>query len=105
MEEAGAKLTMPVPVAGRVQAETADTDDDSCTESWTRQAGGPDHGSSKASHLDPMSILLDPRAHPTKRPNPRSLERRARVPSPGFGVRGDRGGDNESFGYNRQPEP
>ena len=56
VEEAGADLSVPMPVAGGVQAEPADTDDDGHAENRASQPGTSDHGSPKASHL---GILLD----------------------------------------------
>jgi hypothetical protein len=53
VKEAGAKLPVPMPITGRVQAETADQDDAGESESGARQAGTSDHGSAEASHRSP----------------------------------------------------
>jgi hypothetical protein len=80
VEEACAELSVPVPVAGGMQAETADNDDEHETEGRAHQARTADQGSAKALHFDSRSILpapqparlifvsrswiLDPLAHP-----------------------------------------
>ena len=47
VEEAGAELAVPVPVAGSVKAETADTDDGGHAHNWTGKAEHPNHGSTR----------------------------------------------------------
>jgi hypothetical protein len=64
VEEAGAELTVAVPVAGGVQAQAADADDDSHAQDRARLPGTSDHGSTEASHV---LILTDPPAHPAKK--------------------------------------
>jgi len=51
VEEAGAELPVPMPVAGRMQAETADEDDKCDSQGRASQAGQAVHGSAEASHL------------------------------------------------------
>ena len=56
VEETGAKRAVPMPIAGGVQAQTADADGRSQRHDRAGQPGTSDHGSTKASHL---GILLD----------------------------------------------
>ncbi len=65
VEEAGAELAVPVPVAGSVKAETADTDDGGHAHNWTGKAEHPNHGSAEASHLGSVVTVAD--AHPAIR--------------------------------------
>ena len=51
MEEAGAKLTVAVPVLGCVETETTGTDDGGHPQDRAGQPGTWDHGSAETSHV------------------------------------------------------
>ena len=52
VEEAGAELAMPVPIAGGVEAETADEDQNNQTKGRSGSPEDPNHGSAKTLHLE-----------------------------------------------------
>ena len=52
VEEAGAKLTVAVPVACGMETKTTDTDDGGHAQGRAGQPGISDHGSAEASHIE-----------------------------------------------------
>jgi hypothetical protein len=61
VEKAGAELAVPVPVAGGVKTETADTYHDGHAQHWAGQAKNSDHGSADASHHGSGVTVADTR--------------------------------------------
>ncbi len=52
VEEAGAQLTVAVPVAGGMETETSGTDNCHHAQDRTGQPGVSDHGSAEAPHIE-----------------------------------------------------